>query len=95
MPPVCSMLEFMGATIDKINRERKSSESSSQEEMLQQPNTLWCQERKNMEFYFKPQHIQNHVDLAFSGVTHFDQCFTEMDVDMIPDADDLMETLMT
>lgn len=55
---------------------------------------FWCQERKNMEFYIRPQTIENHVNLAFQGADHFEQCF-DMDVDMIPEADDLMEILMT
>lgn len=95
MPPVSSLLEFMGATIERVKQERKVSESEkSQEEVEQEMKPFWCHEKKNMEFYFNPQTIENHVNLAFLGATQFEQCL-DMDVDMIPEADDLMEILMT
>lgn len=59
-----------------------------------------------MEFFFKPRDIERHMDFALNGMTmnnisnnssqHCDvDAVMEMDVDMIPDADDLMDILMT
>jgi hypothetical protein len=79
----------MGNVIERIRRKESDSENSSDNES----NTHYCQEKKNMEFFFKPRDIQNHIDQTFNPSD--DQCMMEVDMEMIPDADELMSALMT
>lgn len=53
----------MGAAINRIKRERANSDS----EHSSDSETGYYQERKNMEFFFKPQDIERHMDFALNG----------------------------
>jgi hypothetical protein len=61
------------------------------------------QEKKNFEFFFKPRDIETHMGLAIQGnmfgSTSSNQiaedCYMDIDEEMIPDGDDLISALMT
>jgi hypothetical protein len=67
MPPVCNLLEYMGAAIENMQRRRGSDcEYEESNNTNSDSETLFCQEKKNMEYFFKPRDIENHVDMVFN-----------------------------
>lgn len=65
------MLSYMGAAIERIKRERTSSESEcdiNDSNNSSDNETGYYQERKNMEFFFKPRDIERHMDFAVNGM---------------------------
>ena len=86
----------MSDFISQVPRERSCSCDSQDEPCFN------IQERKNIEFFFKPRTIEHHIGMAFrelKGETNEKGCFEDYELQMddyqIPDPDGLRDALMT